>query len=176
MVSMTTNTVADVAVASLHAMGAGTLADFRSLYTDDAINREALAEPPDARGTGPDALFATAAWLRTAFSDLSWEVHEVVQEGDLVVIHSTMSGRQTGPFVSFTPDAKVAVAFPPRGRTFSVTQTHWMRTKGDRVSEHWANRDDLGMSQQLGWNPATPLYLCRMLLASRRERSKAARA
>ena len=171
---MTTNTVADVAVASLHAMGSGTLADFQALYTEDAINREALAEPPDARGTGPAALFATAVWLRTAFSDLAWEVHEVVQDGELVVIHSTMSGRQTGSCVSYGPDAKVAAAFPPRGRTFAVTQTHWLRMSNGRVAEHWANRDDLGMSQQLGWNPPTPVYLGRMLLATRRERSKAA--
>jgi len=39
-----------------------------------------------------------------------------------------------------------------------------------KVGEHWANRDDLAMGQQLGWNPPTPLYLARMLLASRRAR------
>jgi len=36
------------------------------------------------------------------------------------------------------------------------------------ATEHWANRDDLAMGQQLGWNPPTPLYLARMLLARRR--------
>jgi hypothetical protein len=76
--------------------------------------------------------------------------------------------RQTGPFVAYRPDAKVAAVFPPRGRTFTVTQTHWFRMKDGKVAEHWANRDDLGMGQQLGWNPPTPLYLARMLLASRR--------
>ncbi|KUG60224.1 ester cyclase [Nesterenkonia jeotgali] len=171
---MTTSTDADVAVASLHAMGSGTKADFRPLYTEDAVNREALAEPPEARGTGPAALFAYALWLRAAFSDLAWEIHEVVHDGELVVIHSTMSGRQTGLFVSYGPDAKVAAAFPPRGRSFAVTQTHWLRMRDGRVAEHWANRDDLGMGQQLGWTPPTPLYLGRMLLATRRERSKAA--
>jgi len=39
-----------------------------------------------------------------------------------------------------------------------------------RVAEHWANRDHLAMGQQLGWNPSTPFYLVRMLLASRRAR------
>ena len=41
-----------------------------------------------------------------------------------------------------------------------------------KVAEHWANRDDLGMGQQLGWNPPTPLYLARMLLATRRARRR----
>lgn len=161
---------AAVAVASLHAMGTGTLEDFQALYTADVVNREAITEPPDTRGTGPAALYATARWLRAAFSDLSWQVHEVVHDGDLVVVHGTMSGRQTGPFVAYQPDGDVAVAFPPRGRTFAVTQTHWFRMRDGLVSEHWASRDDLGMGQQLGWNPPTPAYLVRMILATRRAR------
>jgi predicted ester cyclase len=159
-----------IAIASLHAMGSGTLAEFHSFYTADAVNREAINEPPDTRGAGPAAMFATARWLRTAFSDLTWQVHDVAHEGDLVVIHASMSGRQTGPFVAYRPDGEVEVAFPPRGRTFTVTQTHWFRMSDGRVAEHWANRDDLGMGQQLGWNPPTPLYLVRMLLAVRRAR------
>ena len=161
-----------VAIASLHAMGSGTLADFQALYTADAVNREAQTEPPDTRGTGPAALYATARWLRTAFSDLTWKVHDVAHDNDLVVVHATMSGRQTGPFIAYRPDAKVAAVFPPRGRTFTVTQTHWFRMNDGKVAEHWANRDDLGMGQQLGWNPPTPLYLARMLLASRRARRR----
>ena len=168
--SSATADVSAVAVASLHAMGSGSLDDFQGLYTADAVNREAATEPPDTRGTGPTAMFATARWLRTAFSDLAWQVHDVVQDHDLVVVHATMSGRQTGPFVAYLPDGEVAAAFPPRGRTFAVTQTHWFRIRDGLVAEHWANRDDLGMSQQLGWNPPTPGYLLRMLLASRRAR------
>lgn len=158
---------AAVATASMHAMGSGTLADFEALYTADAVNREAKTEPPDTRGTGPDALYATARWLRTAFSELTFQILDVVHDNDLVVVHATMSGRQTGPFVAYRPDGEIAVVFPPRGRTFTVTQTHWFRMSDGRVAEHWANRDDLGMDQQLGWNPPTPLYLVRMLLARR---------
>jgi predicted ester cyclase len=159
-----------VAVASMRAMTSGTLADFHALYTADVVNREAEAEPPDTRGTGPAAMFATARWLRAAFSDLTFQVHDAVHHNDLVVVHATMSGRQTGPFVAYRPDATIAAVFPPRGRAFAITQTHWFRIRGGRVAEHWANRDDLGMGQQLGWNPPTPLYLVRMLLAGRRAR------
>ena len=164
---------AAVAVASLHAMGSGTFADFASLYTEDAVNRESATEPPDTRGTGPAAMFATALWLRTAFSDLAWDIHDVAHDDDLVVVHATMSGRQTGPFVAYLPDATVAAVFPPRGRTFAITQTHWFRMRDGRVAEHWANRDDLGMGQQLGWTPPTPLYLLRMLLATHAARRTA---
>lgn len=162
-----------VAIASMRAMESGTLADFDLLYTADAVNREAESEPPDTRGTGPEALYATARWLRSAFSDLTWQVLDVVRDDDLVVVHATMSGRQTGPFVAYGPDAEIAAVFPPLGRTFTVTQTHWFRISDGRVAEHWANRDDLGMGQQLGWNPPTPLYVVRMLLATRRARRRA---
>lgn len=161
-----------VAIAALRAMGSGTPADFRVFYTEDSVNREARNEPPATRGAGPDAFYATAEWLRTAYSDLSWTVHDVAHEADLVVLHVTMSGRQTGPFVSYRPDGGVEAVFPPRGRSFSVTQTHWLRMRGGKIAEHWANRDDLGMGQQLGWTPPTPLYLIRMLMATGRARRR----
>jgi predicted ester cyclase len=161
-----------VAIASIHAMASGTLDDFRAFYTADAVNREAKTEPPDTRGTGPGAMYATARWLRNAFSDLTWQVHHVAHDGDLVVVHVTMSGRQSGPFVAYRPDGQVDAAFPPRGRSFAVTQTHWFRMQAGKVAEHWANRDDLAMGRQLGWNPPTPLYVARMLLATRRARRR----
>ena len=49
-----------------------------------------------------------------------------------------------------------------------MTQTHWIRVAGGMVTEHWANRDDLGMAMQLGWAPPSPRYLLRMALAKRR--------
>lgn len=159
-----------VAIRSMHLMGAGSLDDFREVYTPDCHNREAKDEPPACRGEGPEAMYATALWLREAFSDLTWEVHDSVQQDGFVTVHATMAGRQTGTFVAYGPDASIAMAFPPRGRSFAVTQSHWFRMKGGKVAEHWANRDDLAMGQQLGWNPPTPLYLARMLLARRAHR------
>jgi predicted ester cyclase len=148
-------------------MATGTVDDLAEVYTPDASNREAKDEPPESRGTGPQALHATALWLRGAFSDLAWEVHDAVEDGDLVVLHTTMSGRQTGPFIAYTEQATVEVAFPPRGRKFAVTQTHWFRMKDGKIAEHWANRDDVSMGKQLGWTPPTPPYLVKMLLAKR---------
>ena len=165
-----------IAIQSMRLMASGNLADLEAVYTADAVNREARNEPPDTRGAGPAALYATAQWLRSTFSELAWEIHDAVQDDDLVVVHATMSGRQTGPFVAYGPDGTVTAVFPPLGRRFAVTQTHWFRMRDGKVAEHWANRDDLGMGQQLGWTPPTPLYIARMLLARRRTRRAAAAA
>lgn len=160
----------DICVRATHLMADGTLADFQTLVLADARNREADAEPPACRGRGPAAIHATALWLRAAFDDLRWEVHDVVADGDLVVLHTTMSGRHARTFIGYGADGRPSEAFPPTGKTFAVTQTHWYRMADGLVVEHWANRDDIGQATQLGWVPPSLAYLIRMSLALRRAR------
>lgn len=148
-----TSPEAEIAIAALHVMSGHTREEFDALFAPDAVNREAHEEPLDTRGNGPAAFYATSQWLQRAFSDLSWHVHDAVHERDLVVLHTTMSGRQTGPFVNYGPGGEVVASFSATGRQFAVTQTHWFRVSDGRVTEHWANRDDLGMGAQLGWGP-----------------------
>lgn len=162
-----------VALRAFELMESGTLDDFQQVIHPDWVNHEAVDEPPECRVGGPRAAYATALWLRGAFADLRWEVHEVVVERDLVVAHTTMSGRQVGPMVVYDEQGQVEEAFPPTGKTFAITQTHWQRIADGKVIEHWANRDDLGCAQQLGWVPPTPVYLVRMARAKRRARREA---
>jgi predicted ester cyclase len=174
-VTTTEQAARDIAMRSIQIMVNGSRADFAELIHPDAHNREAVAEPPATRGRGPDAFWATAMWLRGAFADLAFEVHEVVGQGDLVAVHGTMSGRQTGTIIMYGPDGRPAQAFPATGRPFATTQTHWLRIADGRVVEHWANRDDVGTGAQLGWTPPSPVYLLRMALATRRARRAARR-
>ena len=53
-----------------------------------------------------------------------------------------------------------------------MTQSHWFRMEDEKIIEHWANRDDLGMASQLGWIPPTPVYLFEMALAKWRARKR----
>ena len=166
----------ELCVRSMQIMRSGSRADFEEVIHPEAVNREAKDEPPECRAPGPAALYATALWLRGAFSDLDFEVHEAVTQGDLVVIHNTMSGRHTGAMVEYDERARPSQVFPPTGRRFASTQTHWLRVKDGQVIEHWANRDDLATALQLGWIPPRPLYLVRMLVATARARLGARRA
>ena len=165
----------ELCVRSVHIMADGTMEDFEAIVHQDARNREDVDEPPASRGRGPAAFYATALWLRNAYADLRWDIHDVVAEGDLVVLHATMSGRHTGIFVAYDADAHPAQAFPPTGKRFSTTQSHWFRVADGKVIEHWANRDDLGTATQLGWAPPSPLYMIKMFLATRRARREAGR-
>ena len=165
----------DLCVRSMHLMADGTLDQFEEIVHPEACNRESKDEPPETRGRGPEAFYATALWLRDAFDALAFDIHDVVAEGDLVVVHNTMSGRHTGVFTIYGPNGEVTQAMPPTGKSFATTQTHWMRVKDGKVIEHWANRDDQGTAMQLGWIPPSPWYLAKMALATRRARKRAAR-
>ncbi len=164
----------DLCRRSIAIMGDGSpLEAFEEVIHPLAVNREAASEPPATRGLGPRAYHATALWLQAAFSPLSWDIHEVVVDGPLAVVHCTMSGRQVGPMVEYDAAGAVAQAFPSTGRSFASTQTHWLRIADGMIIEHWANRDDIGMAQQLGWIPPSPRFLVRMALATRAARRRA---
>lgn len=148
----------------------GSVEEFAEVFHPDLVNREATVEPPAARGRGPVAAFASATWLRTAFSELALTVDKVVSDGHLTVTHGTMSGRHTGPFVLYDDAGRVERVFAPTGKTFTVTHSHWWRMENNLVIEHWANRDDQGQGLQLGWVPPTPVYLLRCARATRSAR------
>lgn len=171
--TITRNETATVAERSIHAVVGGTLAGLTAVIHPNAVNRESAAEPPATRGRGPAAFFATGEWLRTAFSDLTWQTDVHVVEDDLVATYGVLSGRHTGPMVIWTPEATVERAFAPTGRTMAVRQAHFQRIEGGLVIEHWAVRDDMGMAAQLGWIPPSPAYLVRCALATRRARRSA---
>ena len=107
-------------------------------------------------------------WLRSAFADLHYDIHHSIVGGDLVAVNSTMNGRHVAPMAFYTEDGAVDTAFPPTNKTFAMTQSHWFRIEDRRITEHWANRDDLGTARQLGWIPPTPVYLFKMARAKRR--------
>jgi len=144
--------------------------------TPGYVNHRSAHEPPAARVGGPKALAATATWLRRAFSDLRFEIHEIAVVGDRAVAWVTLYGTSSGPFVVHDdPDGSVTQVFPPTGKPFATRQVHWFRIEDGPIAEHDAVRDDLGMAQQAGWIPPTPAFVVRMLAARRRERRAFAR-
>ncbi|HEX2809309.1 MAG TPA: ester cyclase [Kineosporiaceae bacterium] len=158
-----------IAVRSMQIMADGTFEDFGEIVHPLAVNYEAEHEPPKSSSPGPDGFYASALWLRAAFSELDFDVHQVVVEGDLAVVHSTMSGRHTGAMVTYD-QRLVEQVMPPTGRRFATKQSHWLRIQDGKVIEHWASRDDIGTAKQLGWVPPSPLFLLRSALATRRLR------
>jgi predicted ester cyclase len=131
-------------------------AEASAIIATNYSNAEAVSEPPEARLTGIAGVRGTYDWLHGAYEDLHWTLHTIVAEGEWVAARTTMSGRQSGPFVTYAPDAQVAHVFPATGRQFAVMQSHWYRVADGQLVEHHADRDDLGQALQLGWFPPPP--------------------
>ena len=87
-------------------------------------------QPPSSRVQGPDTYYSTALWLRAAFAGLHYDIHHAIADGDLVAVNSTMNGRHVGPWTVDDAVGAVDTVFPPAGRTFAMTQSHWFRIGG----------------------------------------------
>jgi predicted ester cyclase len=105
---------------------------------------------------GAAGFWSTAQWLRAAFEGLHYEIHQTVAGDELVAVNSSMIGTHTAPIACYA------------GRPFTMSQSHWFRLREGRITEHWADRDDLGTARQLGWIPPPPAHLLRMARAKRR--------
>jgi predicted ester cyclase len=152
----------ELARLAFRALETGDAALSRRVLTDDHVNHMAAGEPPACREHGAPGFAATSAWLRLAFSGLSFEELDVAASGERVFSHVRMAGVHTGPFVVFAPGGRARV-FPATGRRFSVRQVHLFRVVGGRLAEHVAVRDDLGMMTQLGFIPPRPAAAMRLL-------------
>jgi predicted ester cyclase len=155
-------TATELARLAFRALETGDAALSRRVLTEDHVNHMAADEPPACREPGAPGFLATSAWLRLAFSELSFEELDVVASSDQVVSHMRMTAIHTGPFVVFPPGGKPQV-FPATGRRFSTRQFHLFRIADGRLAEHIAVRDDLGMMTQLGFIPPRPATAMRLL-------------
>ncbi len=100
------------------------------------------SSPPGAP-QGVEDVQRTIHWLNTVFSDLRWEVHQIIVEGDTAAVHCTLHGRQTGDLMGI----------PPTGREVSQPYVQILRFEDGKAIERWAVRDDLTLMKQLGVMP-----------------------
>jgi predicted ester cyclase len=115
---------------------------FRAALHPDCVNHEA----PEGADRGVDGMVRTMLWLKGAFSDRRYEIHQVIGEGDTVAVFCTFHGRHTGEFMGLAPT----------NRPFAFRQVHIVRFQDGKGIEHWAVRDDLALLRQLGALPDQP--------------------
>ena len=90
--------------------------------------------------------------VQTTFPDWSMEILDAVGVDDNVVVRAKVSGTHRG--VGRLPaNGALLIGVPPTGKSFVVQHIHWYRMKDGKIVDHRANRDDLGMLQQLGIVP-----------------------
>jgi len=85
----------------------------------------------------------TAVALKSAFPDLHYVIEDTIEDGDRIVHRATASGTMKGEFMGM----------PATGKRAYWTEIHISRVVNDRIVEHWALADQLGMLVQLGLVP-----------------------
>jgi predicted ester cyclase len=88
----------------------------------------------------------TMLWLGSVFSDQRWEIHQVIGEGDTVVVYCTLRGRHTGDLLGI----------PPTNREVAMDYVQILRFRDGKAVERWGVRDDMALMRQLGSLPARP--------------------
>jgi len=124
----------------LEAFNQGKLEVIDELIADNSVDH---GELPPGMPAGKEGVKLFVKALRSAFPDLKITLGLQVAEGDLVVQQATTTGTMKGAFAGM----------PPSGKTATWEAIHITRIKGDKIVEHWAVQDQLGMLQQLGFIP-----------------------
>lgn len=105
----------------------------------DVVDHGARSDEPQ----GLEGATRTMLWLGRVFSDQRWQIHQVIGEGDTVVVHATHRGRHTGELMGIAPT----------NREVAYQYVHIVRFRDSRIAEHWGVRDDMTLMRQLGVLP-----------------------
>jgi steroid delta-isomerase-like uncharacterized protein len=110
------------------------------LFTSDFI--EHVRRPPGVPA-GVAGFKQFVIMVRSAFPDFRYTVEDTVEDGDTVVVRVSAHGTMKGDFMGM----------PASGKEATWQEIHMARLRNDKVVEHWACIDQLGMLQQLGFIP-----------------------
>lgn len=110
------------------------------VFASDFVDHNA----PPGSTPGRDGFKQFATTFRTAFSDTSSTVDDLIAEGDKVAWRWTFRGTHTDTLLGI----------PATGRQITLTGITIDRLAGGRIVERWSQVDFLGMMQQLGALPA----------------------
>ena len=129
-----------------------------------AVNTALQSYAPDAKNhgrvSGRDGPRRVLEDIYTTFPDWRMEIVEMIAVDDSVVVRCAVSGTHKG--VSRLPvNGGMLVGVEPTGKRFEVQHIHWYKLRGGQIVDHLANRDDIGMTRQLGLVPPAPAAIAR---------------
>ncbi|MDQ6748736.1 MAG: ester cyclase [Candidatus Dormibacteraeota bacterium] len=100
-------------------------------------------DPFPGQGNGRADLKARVGYLLSAFSPLSFNIEDVIAEGDKVVVRWKNAGTHSGNFMGI----------PATSKQFSVAGVDIHVVRDGRLAEHWHVVDQFSQMQQLGLLP-----------------------
>ncbi len=109
------------------------------LLHEDFVNHNDLLPVDNKKGPPVFEELYTKMW--EAFPDIKIDNHRMIAKDDMVVIHDTLRGTNTGPL----PDGQPATANAVEFEAINI-----LRLKDGKVIERWGLSDNLAMWKQLG--------------------------
>jgi steroid delta-isomerase-like uncharacterized protein len=89
---------------------------------------------------GLEGLKRGYSMVLTAFPDLQTTVHELIAEGDKVVVYKTATGTHCEEYHGV----------PATGKKIEFTNIYIFRIKDKKIAEYWGLFDEYGVKRQLG--------------------------
>lgn len=133
-----TNPAVPAALAVLEAINTGDLDLINGAVTDSFVDHSAPFPMPP----GPEG-YRRALTFVTQVLKIRYTLEELFANDDRIVVRATAYGRGVefvhGPGSTDKP--------------FAMSTLHIYATEGDRLSEHWSERDELGVRRQVGTWP-----------------------
>ena len=113
------------------------LASLDELISADVKNNDA---PPGFPSGLEGAKFGHSMFM-ASFPDRSMQIHQIIGDGDLVAVRSSVQGTHTGaPFLGL----------PASGRQIDIEAVSIYRVAGGKIVEHWGLNDGMTLMMQLG--------------------------
>ena len=107
---------------------------------DDGFSPEAMIHDPGMDYRGPAQLRLGVQKLLRAFPDFHFSVLDQLADADRVVIRYRGRGTHSAEFLGIAAT----------GKRIDYTGMLMVRVQGSRITEFWANPDQLGIFKQLG--------------------------
>jgi predicted ester cyclase len=120
---------------------------------DLSVADKYLTEDYESHGSYDDSIRGPASFKMTinmqhrAFSDVAYEVLDIVTEGDKSAIRWVMRGRHTGPFIGV----------PATGLEIEHHAMILLRFEGDQIAERWGVVDNFTLLRTLQGHAPGPL-------------------
>ncbi len=110
---------------------------------DELVDERFVGHTWPSTGEPRDDLKRTMRRLAGTLADVSFEIDDMIAEGDEVAVRLTASATQVGEFMGMAPS----------GRRYSIGEIHVFRVRDGKIVEHWHQFDQLGLMRQLGALP-----------------------
>lgn len=116
-------------------ISAGRLDVIDELVAEDAVEHEQFP----GLSSGREGTRQFFQMMRTAFSEFTMTIEDILAEGDRVVVRAKMSGTHSGEFMGIAAT----------GRRIDVPLADFVRFEGGKMVEHWGVTDTGAMMEQL---------------------------